>query len=79
LIDYNKSKGVSIDILDITTNELSSYSSIREAAEAVGCVHGTILLAEKKIKKEGFSKPIKKRYLIKNIKREFHSFTRSYT
>lgn len=76
MIDLNKSKGVSIDILDTTTNELSSYSSIRQAAEAVGCVHRTILLAERS-KKEGFSKLIKKRYLIKNIKREFHSFTGS--
>lgn len=76
MIDLNKSKGVSIDILDTTTNELSSYSSIRQAAEAVGCVHRTILLAERS-KNEGFYKLIKKRYLIKSIKREFHSFTRS--
>jgi len=76
LIDYNKSKGMSIEILDTTTNEISSYSSIRQAAETLGCVHGTILSAEKQ-KKEGISKLIKKRYLIKNIRREFHSFTRS--
>lgn len=76
MIDLNKSKGVSIEILDTTTNELSSYSSIRQAAEAVGCVHRTILLAERS-KKEGISKLIKKRYLIKTIRREFHSFTRS--
>jgi len=76
LIDYNKSKGMLIEILDTTTNEISSYSSIRQAAEALGCVHGTILSAEKN-KKEGISKLIKKRYLLKNIRREFHSFTRS--
>ncbi|UYZ01834.1 NUMOD1 domain-containing DNA-binding protein (plasmid) [Peribacillus frigoritolerans] len=74
LIDYNKSKGVTIEILDATTNKISSYSSIREASEALGCVHGTILLAERR-QKEGITKLIKKRYLIKNIqRREFHSF-----
>lgn len=68
-----------IEILDTTTNEISSYSSIRQAAEALGCVHGTILQAThaEKNKKEGISKLIKKRYLLKNIRREFHSFTRS--
>jgi len=73
LIDYNKSKGVTIEILDATTNKISSYSSIREASEALGCVHGTILLAERR-QREGITKLIKKRYLIKNIqRREVHS------
>lgn len=76
LTEYNKSKGVSIEILDTTTDEVLSYSSIRQAAEALGCVHRTILLAERK-QKEGISKLIKKRYLIKTIRREYHSFTRS--
>lgn len=76
LIEYNKSKGVSIEILDTKTDEVLSYSSIRQAGEALGCVHGTILLAERK-QKEGISKLIKKRYLIKTIRREYHSFTRS--
>lgn len=49
MINLNKSKGMSIDILDTKTNELSSYSSIRQAAEAVGCLHRTILLAEVKM------------------------------
>lgn len=76
MIEYNKSKGISIEILDTTTNELTYYSSIRQAAEALGCVHRTILLAEKRAE-EGKSKLIKKRFIIKTIKREFHSFTRS--
>jgi group I intron endonuclease len=68
LIDYNKSKGVSVEILDITTNEVSIYSSLREAAYALGCVHGTILLAERRQQKGG-SNLIKKRYLVKIIRR----------
>lgn len=78
LTEYNKSKGMSIEILDTTTKEVLSYFSIRQAAEALGCVHGTILLAEKS-KKEGISKLIKKRYLVKTIRREFHFYTRSST
>lgn len=78
LIEYNKSKGVQVEIIDTRTNEISSYTSFREAANAIGCVHRTILLAERR-QKEGSSKLIKNRYLIKTIRREFHSFTRSLT
>lgn len=74
LIEYNKSKGLSIEILDTNTKEVSSYSSLREAAEAIGCVHGTLLLTERR-QREGISKLIKKRYLVKSIRREFHSLT----
>lgn len=74
MIKYNESKGVSIEILDTTTNEVSSYSSIRQASESIGCVHRTLLLAEKR-QKEGVSKLIKKRYLVKTI-RSFSSFAR---
>lgn len=77
MIKYNESKRVPIEILDTKTNEVSLYSSVRQAAEALGCVHGTILLAERNLKKEGISKLIKKRYLLKTVRREYHSFTRS--
>lgn len=76
MIDLNKSKGILIEILDTTTNKVSSYSSLRQAAEGIGCVHRTILLAERS-QKEGISKLIKKRYLIKSIQREYHSSARS--
>jgi hypothetical protein len=69
---------VPIEILDTKTNGVSLYSSVRQAAEALGCVHGTILLAERRFKKEGISKLIKKRYLLKTVRREYHSFTRSW-
>lgn len=64
LIDYNKSKGEGVEVLDTKTGEVTFYSSIRQAAEAIGCVHGTLLLAEK-AQKEGVSRLIKKRYLVK--------------
>lgn len=64
MTEYNKSKGVTVEVLDTKTKEVSFYSSIRQAAEAIGCVHGTILLVEK-AQKEGVSRLIKKRYLVK--------------
>ena len=64
MIEYNKSKGETVEVLDTKTKEVSFYSSIRQAAEAIGCVHGTILLVEK-AQKEGVSRLIKKRYLVK--------------
>ena len=69
---------MSVEILDTRTNEVSSYSSLRQAAEALGCVHRTILLAERS-QKEGKSRLIKKRYLVKTTQREFHSSTRFAT
>lgn len=74
LIAYNKSRGMSIEILDTTTDEISSYSSIREAAEALGCVHGTIIKAVNN-KREGINKVFKKKYLVKSILRGYHSST----
>jgi group I intron endonuclease len=64
MIEYNKSKGKVVEVLDTKTKEVSFYSTIRQAAEAIGCVHGTILLAEK-AQKQGVSRLIKKRYLVK--------------
>jgi len=40
---------------------------MREAAAAIGCVHRTIILADKRFKTTGINKPIKKRYIVKII------------
>lgn len=69
LIDYNLSKRVTVEVLDTKTNEVFLYSSIRQAAEAIGCVHGTILLAEKS-QEAKVSRLIKKRYSVKVIRTE---------
>ena len=61
MLEINKSKGFAVEVLDTKTEEVSFYPTIRQAAEAIGCVHGTILLAQK----QGVSRLIKKRYLVK--------------
>ena len=67
LLQYNKLKGQSVEVLNIINNETSFYSSIlflfffffnlwfkKKAAEAIGCVHSTILLADKAFKEKEF-------------------------
>ena len=65
LLEYNKSKGQRVEVLDTISNETTLYFSIRQAAEAIGCVHGTILLADKAFKEKGVSRLLKKRYTVK--------------
>lgn len=64
-MEYNKSKGQRVEVLDTISNETTVYSSIRQAAEAIGCVHRTIHLADKALKAKGVSRLLKKRYLVK--------------
>ena len=68
LLEYNKSKGQVVEVLDTISNETTLYSTILQAAEAIGCVHGTILLADKAFKEKGVSRLLKKRYVVKILK-----------
>ncbi len=68
MLIINESKGISVEVFDVNTKETKIYPSIHKAAEAIGCVHGTILLADQVYKKKGIQRLIKKRYLIKIIK-----------
>jgi len=54
--------------LDTISNETTLYPTIRQAAEAIGCVHGTILLADKAFKEKGVYRLLKKRYTVKILK-----------
>lgn len=65
LLEYNKSKGQTVEVLDIISTETTVYSSLRQAAEAIGCVHRTIHLADKASKEKGVSRLVRKRYLVK--------------
>jgi hypothetical protein len=67
-LEYNKSKGQIVEVLDTISNETTLYPSIRQAAEAIGCVHRTILLADKAFKEKGVSRLLKKRYTVKILK-----------
>lgn len=84
LIALNRTKshklGTILLLTDITTNVIFQYSSIREAAKAIPCNHGSLLRYEQKcllsvfcffLIKKTINKPVKafkNRYLIKFIK-----------
>lgn len=68
MLKINELKGNPVEVFDVKTNKTSVYTSIRQAAEAIGCVHGTILLADKTLREKGINRLVKKRYLIKIIK-----------
>lgn len=70
-IEYNNSKGQRVEVLDTISNETTLYTTIRQAAKAIGCVHGTILLADKAFKEKGVSRLVKKIYRVQIVKDEF--------
>lgn len=43
ILEINKAKSHSIEVLNTLTNEKAIYTSIREAAENIGCAHVSIL------------------------------------
>lgn len=65
MLSINEEKGVSVEVLDLETQITTTYISLRKAAEAIGCTHGAIRLAEKRFLERGINKPIKKRYVVK--------------
>ena len=65
MLKINELKGNPVEVFDVKTNKTSVYTSARQAAKAIGCVHSTILLADKTLREKGVNKLIKKRYLIK--------------
>lgn len=67
MLKMNEAKGILVEVFDTKTEEIKKYPSIRKAAEAIGCVHRTVLLAIKVYKEKGVQRLIKKRYLIKII------------
>lgn len=68
MIKLNESKGFSVEVFDMESKKTEVFNSIRKAAEAIGCVHRTIILADETFRKKGITRPIKKRYLVKIIK-----------
>lgn len=67
LLELNALKGISVEVFDMETSETSVYLSTRQAAEAIGCVHRTIALANKAFREKGVYRPIKGRYVVKII------------
>ncbi len=42
MLEYNKAKGHSLEVLNTLTNEITNFDSIRQAAEKLDCSHTTI-------------------------------------
>lgn len=57
----------SVLVKDVLNGNETVYSSIRDAAAAIGCVHATIINALKHQKETGVTRVIKKRFQVKHI------------
>lgn len=42
MLKINEEKGIGIEVLDAETKEITKYSSMRQAASAIGCSHKAI-------------------------------------
>ena len=62
-----KSNAHRVEVLDNITGNTTVYLSIREAAAAIGVVESTIRNALKRYKEKGINKPIKKRFMVKQV------------
>lgn len=62
-----ESNAHSVLVVDVLNVKETVYGSIREAAQGIGCVHGTIIKALKNLKKTGESRLIKKRFKVKPL------------
>ena len=56
-----------MEVLDTLTGNTTVYLSIREAAAAIGVVESTVRNALKNHKEKGINKPIKKRFIVKQV------------
>ena len=54
-----------MEIFDTLNGNTTVYLSIREAATAIGVSESTVRRALKNHKEEGFHKPLKKRFKVK--------------
>jgi hypothetical protein len=68
MLKINERKGISVEVLNLETKEIKIYTSILKAAKAIGCVDGTILLAEKTLLEKGINRPVKKKFMVKVIR-----------
>ncbi len=62
-----KSNAHRVEVLDTLTGNTTVYLSIREAAAAIGVVESTVRNALKNQKEKGINKPIKKRFMVKQV------------
>jgi group I intron endonuclease len=67
MLKINQEKGMGTEVFDTVTGLTTTYSSIRQAADAIGCNHKTIRLSIKAFGNKGIETLIKKRYKVTKI------------
>lgn len=60
MLKINEDKGIGIEVFDMVTGLTAVYSSIRQAALAIGCSHSSIILARKAFVNKGVETLVKK-------------------
>lgn len=68
MLKLNEAKGMQAEVLDTKTNKTTIYTSIRKAANAMGCAAITLRNAEKVFLEKGVERLIKGRFIVR-IKR----------
>jgi hypothetical protein len=68
MLEINKRKGIRVEVLDLDTNNTTTYDSIRKAAESIGCAKNAISYYEKQQQKTGVVNKLKGRYVIKVVR-----------
>lgn len=68
MLKINEHKRMGTEVLDTVTGLTTTYSSIRQAADAIGCSHSSIVLARKAFANKGIEVLVKKRYKVKVTK-----------
>lgn len=68
MLEINKKKGIRVEVLDLDTNIITVYGSIREAAVALNTDNKSLLYNERAQKEKGIIKPFKKKYIVKILR-----------
>lgn len=67
--NMSAARGISVKILDLETNQVTVFDSIRKAADSINSHKNTILRREKSQLEKGINTPYRKKYMIE-IKRD---------
>jgi len=65
----SSARGISVKILDLDTNQVTEFDSVRKAADSINSHKNTILRREKSQLEKGINTPYRNRYMIE-IKRD---------
>lgn len=58
MLNLNEKKGITVEVLDLETDSITTYTSIRKAAEALNCAKNALLYLDKEKLDKGINKPL---------------------